>query len=264
VFTSRSGRARTGPTGVVAKVPQVTVFFWVVKVLTTGMGEAASDSLVRTGGTVAVLVTAAVLVVAFVAQFRATRYVPAVYWSTVAMVSIVGTMAADIPRGLGIDLWVSTGAYLAAVVVIFVLWYRREGTLSFSAITAGRREWFYWAAVFATFALGTALGDLTADVWGLGNLASGLMFLVLIVLPVIATRWLGLDAVAGFWIAYVLTRPLGASFADWMGMPAAHGGLGMSTPVVALLWGLGVVCAVVYLAVTHETDHRTTTIGVTR
>ena len=125
------------------------------------------------------------------------------------MVSIFGTMAADIPRGLGIDLWVTTGVYLAAVVVIFVLWYRTEGTLSFSAITAGRREWFYWAAVLATFALGTALGDLTADVWGLGNLASGLMFLVLIVLPMIATRWLGLDAVAGFWIAYVLTRPLG-------------------------------------------------------
>ena len=207
MFPARSNRAHAGPTRALAKVPQVTALFWVVKVLTTGMGEAASDSLVRVGGTIAVVVTALVLVAAFVAQFRASRYVPAVYWSAVAIVSIFGTMAADIPRGLGIDLWVTTGVYLAAVVVIFVLWYRTEGTLSFSAITAGRREWFYWAAVLATFALGTALGDLTADVWGLGNLASGLMFLVLIVLPMIATRWLGLDAVAGFWIAYVLTRP---------------------------------------------------------
>ena len=242
----------------VSKVPQVTALFWVVKILTTGMGEAVSDSLVRFGGALAVALTALVLVGSFVMQWRATRYIPVVYWLAVAMVSIFGTMAADIPRGLGISLWVTTGVYLLAVVAVFGWWYRREGTLSFSGITAGRREGLYWAAVLATFALGTALGDLTADVWGLGNLASGLMFLALIAVPALATRWLGFNAVAGFWIAYVLTRPLGASFADWMGMPSAHGGLGLGlgTVLTALLWALAVIGAVTYLAVSHRNSVR--------
>ena len=249
---SQPAAPRPASTSALSKVPQVTALFWIIKILTTGMGEAVSDSLVRIGGAIAVVITAAVLVAAFVAQWRASRYVPVVYWFAVAMVSIFGTMAADIPRGLGLSLWVTTGVYLLAVVVIFVWWYRQEGTLSFSAITAGPREGLYWAAVLATFALGTALGDLTADVWGLGNLASGLMFLVLIALPALATRWLGLNAVAGFWIAYVLTRPLGASFADWMGMPSAHGGLGLGTVPTALLWAVGVVVTVGYLALTHH------------
>jgi uncharacterized membrane-anchored protein len=234
------------------KVPVVTVYFWIIKVLTTGMGEAASDALVRWGGAVAVVVTGLALVASFVAQFRVSRYIPGVYWLAVVMISIFGTMAADIPHFLGIPVWATSTGYLLAVLVIFFVWYRVEGTLSFSAITTRRRETFYWAAVLATFALGTAVGDLTAFSWGWGALASGIIFAVLIALPGLARRWLGLNTVAAFWVAYSLTRPLGASFADWMSGSARHGGLGWGAPVVAAAWSAVIVVFVGYLAITDR------------
>ena len=225
----------------VSKVPAVTATFWILKILTTGMGEAASDALVRWGGIVAVAVTGLALAASFVVQFRAARYAPVVYWLAVAMVGVFGTMAADIPHFLGIPLWITSAGYLLAVLAIFAVWYRLEGTLSFASITRGRREAFYWAAVVATFALGTAVGDLTADSWHLGNLVSGFLFCGLITLPVLARRWFGLNYIAAFWTAYVLTRPLGASFADWMGGPTFRGGLGVPTALVAVLWGLAIL-----------------------
>jgi uncharacterized membrane-anchored protein len=239
-----------------SKVPVVTAAFWILKILTTGMGEAASDALVRAGGAVAVAGTAVALVVSFVLQFRASRYVPWIYWLTVAMIGIFGTMAADLPHFLGVPVWVISAVYLTAVLMIFYLWHRAEGTLSFDSINTRRRETFYWAAVVATFALGTAVGDWTAQSWGLGNLGSGIMFAALILLPVAARRWLGFDAVAAFWIAYVLTRPLGASFADWMGSPTGRGGLGFEMAYVAVGWLLAIAAFVAYLAVTRE-DART-------
>lgn len=238
------------PRQVWSKVPVVTGFFWAIKVLTTGMGEAASDWLVRLGGAVTVGVTFVVLVASLVVQFRTSRYVVWVYWLAVVMISVFGTMAADIPHRLGISLWVTSAAYLVAVLAIFAVWHRLEGTLSFSAIDTRRRESFYWAAVLATFALGTAVGDLTARNWGLGYLASGLMFIVLIGLPIIARRWFRLGAVPAFWIAYVLTRPLGASFADWMG--SRRGGLGMGSGLVALLWTIAILALLGYLALTRN------------
>jgi uncharacterized membrane-anchored protein len=247
--TTRPSRATEAA---VTKVPAVTAGFWVLKILTTGMGEAASDALVRWGGVVAVAVTGLALVASFTAQFRASRYIPAVYWLAVAMVGIFGTMAADIPHFLGIPLWVTSLGYLLAVLAILTIWYRLEGTLSFSSITRGRSESFYWAAVVATFALGTAVGDLTADSWKLGNLVSGLMFCGLITLPVLARRRLGLNYVAAFWTAYVLTRPLGASFADWMGGPTFRGGLAIPTALVAVLWGLAIAAVAAYLWVTRR------------
>jgi uncharacterized membrane-anchored protein len=236
----------------VSKVPVVTASFWALKILTTGMGEAASDALVRWGGVVAVAVTGLALLASFVAQFRASRYVPVVYWLAVAMVGVFGTMAADVPHFLGMSLGVISAVYLVAVLAIFTGWYRREGTLSFARITRGRGERFYWVAVVATFALGTAVGDLTADTWHLGNLVSGLMFCGLILLPLLARRFLGLSYVAAFWTAYVLTRPLGASFADWMGGPPFRGGLGIPTALVAVLWGLGIVGVALYLAIANR------------
>jgi uncharacterized membrane-anchored protein len=235
--------------GLVSKVPAVTATFWGLKILTTGMGEAASDALVRWGGIVAVAVTVAA---SFVVQFRAERYVPVVYWLAVAMVGVFGTMAADIPHFLGIPLWITSAGYLLAVLGIFAVWYRLEGTLSFASITRGRREAFYWAAVVATFALGTAVGDLTADSWHLGNFVSGLLFCGLIALPVLACRWFGLNYVAAFWTAYVLTRPLGASFADWMGGPTFRGGLGVPTALVAVLWGLAILGVAAYVVITDR------------
>ena len=244
--------APAGPTGrsLASKVPAVTASFWVIKILTTGFGEAASDALVRAFGGVAVAVTALALVASFVAQFRARAYVPWIYWLAVAMVGVFGTMAADIPHFLGLSLYLTTAFYLAAVIAIFAVWYRLEGTLSFAGITRGRSERFYWAAVVATFALGTAVGDLTADTWHLGNLVSGFLFCGLIVLPLLARRFLGLGHVAAFWLSYVLTRPLGASFADWMGSPSFRGGLGIPMALVAVGWAAAIGLVVVGLAVT--------------
>jgi uncharacterized membrane-anchored protein len=234
------------------KVPQVTAFFWIVKVLTTGMGEAASDALVRGVGPVAVAVAGLAFAAALVAQLRADRYIAWLYWLTVALIGVFGTMAADIPHFLGVPVWATSLFYLLSVVAVFVAWYRMEGTLSFATITTRCRESFYWTAVVATFALGTAVGDLTADGWALGNLVSGLLFCVLIAIPPAAHRWAGLRAVPAFWIAYVLTRPLGASFADWMGGPSFHGGLGISTALVAVLWTAAIAAVVGYLTLTRN------------
>lgn len=237
-----------------SKVPVVTVYFWIIKVLTTGMGEAASDSLVRAGGALAVAVAAVALVASFFVQFAVSRYIPGVYWLAVVMVSVFGTMAADVPHALGIPVWATSTGYLLAVLAIFWVWRRNEGTLSFSSITTRRREAFYWAAVLATFALGTAVGDLTAFTWGWGALASGVIFALLFALPGAARRWLGFNAVAAFWTAYILTRPLGASFADWMGGSARRGGLGLGMPVTTLVWTIAIVGFVVFLAATHRDD----------
>jgi uncharacterized membrane-anchored protein len=228
------------------KVPLVTGYFWAIKVLTTGMGEAASDWLVKLGGAVTVGLTFVLLVVSLVLQFRVGRYVIWVYWFAVVMISVFGTMAADIPHRLGISLWVTSTVYLVAASAIFAVWHRLEGTLSFSAIDTQRREAFYWMAVLSTFALGTAVGDLTARDWGLGYLTSGVMFVLLIALPAVSRYWLGLGAVPAFWVAYVLTRPLGASFADWMG--SRRGGLGMGSGLVALLWTVVIFGLLGYLA----------------
>lgn len=239
-----------------SKVPLVTAAFWILKILTTGMGEAASDALVRAGGAVAVAGTAVALAASFFLQFRSAHYVPWIYWLTVGMIGIFGTMAADLPHFLGIPVSVISAAYLAAVLLIFLFWYRAEGTLSFASIDTRRRETYYWAAVIATFALGTAVGDWTAQGWGLGNLGSGIMFCVLIALPLLARRLFGLNAVAAFWIAYIITRPLGASFADWMGSPTFRGGLGIEMALVAVMWLAAILAFVGYLAVRRRGAER--------
>ncbi|MCE3554214.1 hypothetical protein LWC33_22520 [Pseudonocardia sp. RS11V-5] len=234
------------------KVPEVTAFFWLVKVLSTGLGEAASDALVRRVGPIVVALVAIAFVVALRAQLRADRYVAWRYWSTVGLVAVFGTMAADVPHALGIPVWATSLVSLLAVAAVFVAWYRSEGTVSFRSITTRRREGFYWTAVISTFALGTAVGDLTAESWRLGNLVSGLVFYALIAVPFVAHRRFGLGAIPAFWIAYVLTRPLGASFADWMGGPTSRNGLGIDTALVAGLWALAIALVLGYLAITRN------------
>lgn len=244
------------PTEGLLKVPaRITVLFWVIKLLTTGTGEATSDYL----GTVPLVLAGLVLAGGFVAalwwQLRSSTYQPAVYWLAVTMVAIFGTAAADgVHVGLGVPYIVSTLLCAVAVTAVLVWWYRSEGTLSIHSITTARRERFYWTTVLATFALGTAAGDLTASELNMGFLPSGILFAALIVLPLLAWRlgWVG--GVTGFWSAYVLTRPLGASFADWFAKPHSFGhGLGVGDGTVA---AVGLIAIAVLVAGLQWTSRR--------
>jgi uncharacterized membrane-anchored protein len=252
-----------GPAAVAArhgltKVPQITVYFWIVKVLTTGQGEATSDFLaLRYGPVAAVALGATGLTIALILQFRARRYIAWIYWLAVDMVSVFGTMAAD---GLHVELSVpydvSTPFFAVVLVVVFVVWYRTEKTLSIHSIDTPRREAFYWAAVVATFAMGTALGDLTAVTFHLGYFYSLVLFAAIITIPAMGYRWLRWNSILSFWLAYVITRPLGASFADWVGKPVSVSGLGWGDGRVSLALLIVIACLVAYLAVTHRDVQR--------
>jgi uncharacterized membrane-anchored protein len=246
---SAPARRRTA----LSKVPEITAWFWVIKVLTTGMGETASDWLAHNlAPTVAVGLGLIGLIAALAVQFTARRYVAWIYWLAVVMVSVFGTMAADVLHvGFGVPYSVSTPAFAIVLAVVFTVWYASEKTLSIHEITTGRREFFYWATVLSTFALGTAAGDLTASTLGWGYLASGIVFAIAIAVPLIAHRRFGLGAVPAFWIAYVITRPLGASFADWMGVSTARGGLAWGTGPVTLGWLAAIIALVAYLGTTR-------------
>jgi uncharacterized membrane-anchored protein len=243
------------------RVPAVTAVFWITKGLTTGMGESSSDYLVHLlPPALAVALGGLALTAALALQFAARRYVPWIYWLAVAMVGVFGTMAADVLHvGLGVPYLVSTAFFAAALVVVFVVWYATEKTLSIHSIHTTRREVFYWAAVMTTFALGTAAGDMTAVTLNLGYFASGLMFIVVVAIPAVGHRWFGLNAILAFWFAYIATRPLGASFADWMGVSHARRGLDMGAGPVSLALAVLIVGFVVYMTVNHRaTNHRAT------
>ncbi|HEY5010657.1 MAG TPA: hypothetical protein VIH73_05825, partial [Acidimicrobiales bacterium] len=207
--------------------PTITPSFWGLKILTTAMGEATSDYFVnRFDPRLAVACTAVVFVAVLWWQLRAPVYRTVTYWAAVVMVSVFGTMCADVVHvEFGVPYVVSAFAFALVLAMVFWSWFRVEGTLSIHSITTTRRELFYWATVTVAFALGTAVGDFTATVAKLGYFSSGLLFTGLILLPALGA-WTRLNAVLMFWIAYVLTRPLGASFADWMGKPKIVGGLG--------------------------------------
>ncbi len=235
-----------------SKVPRPTVYFWIVKILTTAMGEATSDYLVhRFSPYLAVAGGFLVFVVALAIQFRMRNYVPWAYWFAVSMVAVFGTMSADVLHvEFGVPYAASTAFFAVTLSVVFVAWHRVEGTLSIHSIRTVRREGFYWAAVLATFAMGTAVGDFAAYTLGLGFLSAGLLFAALFLLPAIGWRFFGLNAIFAFWFAYVMTRPLGASFADWMGKSRHAHGLGWGDgPVAFVLAGL-IVALVGYLTLT--------------
>lgn len=236
------------------KVPEITVFFWITKILTTGMGEVFSDFLTHQMDPVIAVGFAGIgLIIALVLQFLVRRYITWIYWLTVIMVSIFGTMAADVLHvGFGVPYIFSTSAFALALVAIFVVWYAVEKTLSVHSIYTYRREFFYWATVLTTFALGTAAGDLTATNLHLGYLMSGILFAVLISIPALAYRLLRLNEIAAFWVAYILTRPLGASFADWMGVSHARGGLEWGTGPVSLVLTIAILGFVGYLSISHK------------
>jgi uncharacterized membrane-anchored protein len=236
------------------RVPEVTAWFWIIKGLSTAMGEATSDYLVHV---MAPVLAVALGFVAFAAalglQFAMRRYVAWTYWLAVVMVGVFGTMAADVLHvGFGVPYIVSSVLYAVVLAAVFLLWRRAEGTLSMHSIDTPRREAFYWAAVVATFAMGTAVGDLTAVTLHLGYLGSAIMFAIAIMIPAAGYRWLHWNPVLSFWLAYVLTRPLGASVADWIGKPASATGLGWGDGHVSLTFTLLIAIGVAYLAITRS------------
>jgi uncharacterized membrane-anchored protein len=243
-----------------SRVPQVIALFWVTKALTTAFGESTSDYAVHAiTPVVAVLIGFVAFCAALAWQFRAKRYIAVRYWFAVAMVGVFGTMAADVLHvGFHVPYAVSVPLFAFSLGAVFILWRRVEHTLSVHSITTTRRECFYWAAVVGTFALGTAAGDLTATTFGLGYLSSAILFAALILVPAIGYRFFRLNGIAAFWIAYVLTRPVGASVADWLGKPRVVGGLGWGAGPVAIVLGALICCCVAYLAVTRADAPRDT------
>lgn len=233
-----------------SKVPEVTVWFWVIKVLCTTVGESFADWINMTLGVgliVTALIFTAVLAVVLVCQLSLRRYVAFAYWLTVVVLSVTGTLYTDILTDqVGVPLALSTGAFAVALGVVFAVWYSRERTLSIHSIVTRPRELFYWLAVLITFALGTAAGDWTLELTGWTPGISVLLPASLII--VIAIGWrLGANAVLSFWLAYILTRPLGANLGDWLGLPWSQGGLGIGTAVTSAAFLAAILATVGYL-----------------
>lgn len=237
------------------KVPEVTVFFWIIKVLCTTSGETAADFLnvnLNFGLTGTSIVTGLLLLVTLIVQFKAKRYVPALYWAAVVLISVFGTLVTDnLTDSLGVPLEVSTIFFSIALALTFFVWYKKEKTLSMHSITTTRREAFYWLAILFTFALGTAAGDLMAEGLGLGYLVTGVI--VVGVITVAAAAWrLGLNGVLAFWMIYILTRPLGASIGDLLSQPAKYGGLGLGATATSVIFIGAIIATVAYLTVTKS------------
>ena len=225
------------------KVPEIALIFWIAKLCTTGFGESFSDYVFFNdyiGQHAAMLMGLGLLLVCLTVQFATTRYTPWVYWLAVTAVSIFGTMSADfLNKDLGMPLYASTLMLVAVQAAVFAAWYATQRTLDVHSIDNRLRELFYWLTVLCTFALGTAAGDFAAVTLGLGTLASSFVFLGIILIPAAGYRWFRLNEVLAFWFAYTITRPLGASVADWLSVPAPYGdGLQLGTGPISLVLGI--------------------------
>ncbi len=238
------------------RVPQVTADFWLIKLMAVTMGETAADYLavnLGLGLPATSAIMAAVLVLALALQFSRRRYVPWTYWLAVVLISIVGTLVTDnLVDDLGVSLVTCTIGFSAALALTFSLWRRIEGTLSIHTIVTPRRETFYWLAILFTFALGTAVGDLIAEKFGLGYLATGILFGLVITSLGIGYFRLGLDPVLAFWLGYIFTRPLGASFGDLLSQPAAYGGMGFGTIITSTVFLGVIVITVAWMTLNHS------------
>jgi uncharacterized membrane-anchored protein len=247
------------------KVPEVTIYFWLIKVLCTTVGETFADNLnekLKLGLTNTTYIMAVLLVVSLVFQFRAHRYVAGIYWLTVVLISVVGTLITDnLTDNLGVSLVTTTVVFSIVLALVFAGWYASEKTLSIHSITTTRREAWYWLTILFTFALGTAAGDLTAEKMDVGYWKTGLLFAGLIALITAAHYALRArltasharhtsNAVLAFWLAYILTRPLGASIGDYLSQPTHGGGLGLGTVVTSVIFLGAIFALVVYLSIT--------------
>ena len=248
--------ARPDGRALLSKVPEVTIYFWIIKVLATTVGETAADYLSETlkfGLTWTTVVMSAVLAVGLAFQFRARRYVPGLYWFAVVAISVVGTLLTDnLTDRFGVSLKLTTPVCAVALIVAFAVWYGYERTLSIHSILTVRREAFYWTAILFTFALGTAAGDLIAEQFNIGYWKSALIFAGGIALVAFAWKVLRANAILTFWLAYVLTRPLGASLGDYFSQARKDGGLALGTTGTSFLFLGAILVVVVYLTLTHK------------
>ncbi len=250
-----AGQAMSART-MLSKVPEVTVFFWIIKVLATTVGETAADFLntnLNLGLTGTTLVMGSLLVVALVVQFRLRRYIPVAYWVAIVLVSVVGTLITDnLVDNLGASLVTCTVAFAMALAATFIGWYVSEKTLSIHSIYTTKREAWYWLTVLFTFALGTAAGDLAAEGLALGYWVSALIFAAIILVIALAQRFAGLNAILAFWAIYILTRPLGASIGDFLSQDRDAGGLALGTTVTSAIFLVAITSVIVYLTVTKR------------
>jgi len=244
------------PATAINRVPAVTTEFWLIKLMAVTMGETAADYLavnLGLGLTATSLLMTAVLIGALVLQFAQKRYVPWSYWLSVVLISIVGTLVTDnLVDNFGVSLITTTVLFTVALAVTFAVWFASEKTLSIHAIFTTKREAYYWLAVLFTFALGTASGDLVAEAFGLGYLASGILFGMIIASLTFGYFFLGLDPILGFWLAYIFTRPLGASFGDFLSQPTQYGGLGLGTIITSALFLGAIIAIVVWISLTRR------------
>lgn len=240
------------------RVPQVTADFWIIKLLAVTMGETAADYLnvnLGLGLTTTSLIMTGVLIIALIAQFRQKRYIPWAYWLSVILISVVGTLITDnLVDNFGVPLEVTTAVFTVALAATFALWYRSERTLSIHSIYTNKREAFYWLAILFTFALGTAAGDLVSERFALGYGSAGILFGMVIASLSIGYFFLKLDAILGFWLVYILTRPLGASFGDLLSQPKEYGGMGFGTINTSIGFLIGIAVIVVYMTVTYKPE----------
>ncbi len=254
--STHSGKAPSILRQMLNKVPEVTLYFWIIKILCTTVGETAADFLntnLNLGLTKTTVVMGILLIITLFFQFRLKKYVPIIYWFAVVLISIFGTLITDnLTDNFGISLVTTTIVFGISLAVIFAIWHKVEKTLSIHTINKMRREGFYWLAILFTFALGTAAGDLTAEQFNLGYFVSVIIFGAMIAIVTIAHLRFKLNAVLSFWIAYILTRPLGASIGDYLSQPHENGGLGLGTVVTSALFLFTILVIVIYLTVTKK------------
>jgi uncharacterized membrane-anchored protein len=245
-------------TNMLNKVPQITIFFWIIKVLSTTVGETLADFLNTKLGLGLIntsYVLSGLFLAALAVQLTRKRYMPAVYWTVVVLVSVVGTLVSDtLVDKLGLGLQTTTIAFSCALAVVFVLWYVSEKTLAVHWIATTRRELFYWAAILFTFALGTSAGDLLTEKAGTGYALGALMFAGMIAVVAVARYGFKINAVLAFWMAYILTRPLGASLGDLLSQARSDGGLGLGTTVTSAVFLVVIVALVTYLTKSLRDD----------
>jgi uncharacterized membrane-anchored protein len=239
-----------------SKVPEVTIYFWIIKILATTVGETAADYLstnLNLGLTATTIVMTGVLAVGLFFQFRARRYVPLIYWFSVVAISVVGTLITDnLTDRFNVSLKLTTVLFAIALAITFAVWYANEKTLSIHSIFTTRREAFYWLAILFTFALGTAAGDLIAETFNVGYWKSALLFAGAIAVVTMAWRYLKVNAILTFWLAYILTRPLGASIGDYLSQKHKDGGLGLGTTTTSAIFLAAILGVVLYLTKTRK------------